>query len=134
MDPEPEVVSPQTAVESIVRDSFLRRGLRATPVCESDQLVGIVTLTDIKEVSERQWPFTVARDIMTREPLYSVSPDEDLARALGLIAEYNIHQVLVTQDGKLEGLLNRAHVVRYLHGVQELGLASASRPGHSPPT
>ena len=133
MDPEPEVVSPQTTVESIVRDSFLRRGLRAAPVCEDDQLVGIVTVTDIKEISEEQWPFTVARNIMTREPLHSVSPDEDLATALGLMGEYNIHQVLVTEDGKLEGLLNRAHVVRYLQGVQELGLASASRSGHSPP-
>ena len=133
MDPEPEVVSPQTTVESIVRDSFLRRGLRAAPVCEEDQLVGIVTVTDIKEVSEEQWPFTVARNIMTREPLHSVTPDEDLATALGLMGEYNIHQVLVTEDGKLEGLLNRAHVVRYIQGVQELGLSSAYRSGHSTP-
>ncbi len=95
--------------------------------------MGIVTVTDIKEVSERQWPFTVAGDIMTREPLYSVSPDEDLATALGLMGEYNIHQVLVTENGKLEGLLNRAHVVRYIQGVRELGLASGPRPGHSTP-
>ena len=90
-------------------------------------------MTDIKEISEEQWAFTVARNIMTREPLHSVSPDEDLATALGLMGEYNIHQVLVTEDGRLEGLLNRAHVVRYIQGMQELGLASASRSGHSPP-
>ena len=74
--------------------------------------MGIVALTDTKEVSERQWPFTVALDILTREPLHGVSSDEDLAQALGLMAEYNIHQVLLTADGKLEGLLSRAHVVR----------------------
>ncbi len=75
------MVSPQTTVDSIVRDSFLRRGLRAAPACEDNQLVGIVTVTDIKEVSEEQWSFTVARNIMTREPLHSVSSDEDLATA-----------------------------------------------------
>ncbi len=64
---------------------------------------------------------------MTREPLYSVNLDEDLARALRLMGEYNIHQVLVPEDGKLEGLLSRAHVVPYIKGVQELGLASGSR-------
>ena len=127
MDSEPEVVNPNTAAESIIKESFLRRGQRAVPVCESDRLVGIVTLTDLKEVPERELPLTIAGAIMTREPLHSVAPGEDLARAFNLMAEHNINQVLVQENGRLVGLITRAHMIRYIQGVKELGLEASAK-------
>lgn len=127
MDSQPEVVGPRTTAESIIRESFLRRGHRAVAVCEDEQLVGIVSITDLREIPERELPLTVAGSVMSRQPLYRVGPGDDLAQALRLMGEHTINQVLVTEEGKLVGLISRAHVIRYLQGVKELGLPGVLR-------
>ncbi len=127
MDAEPETVKPSTSVDEMVRESFLRRGKRAAPVCDGDRLVGIVTLTDIREVPQERWPTTPVSEVMTREPLYSVAPTDDLASALNKLGENNLNQVLVTEDGKLVGMLSRADIIRFLRGIEELGLSSPAQ-------
>lgn len=122
MDREPHTVTPETTVEELVREYFLRRGQRAAPVCADGNLLGIVSMTDVKEVPQERWATTTVSEIMTREPLYQVRPSDDLAQSLRLMNEHEIHQVLVTEDGRLVGMLNRAHIIRYLENVQELGL------------
>ena len=57
---------------------------------------------------------------MTRQPLHTVSPDDDLNEAMRLIARHDLNQVLVTSDGHCVGLLSRAEIIRYLQLAQEL--------------
>ena len=52
MNPSLECINPQISVGDMVRDIFLQRGHRAVPVCQDDKLVGIVTLTVIKELPQ----------------------------------------------------------------------------------
>ena len=47
---------------------------------------------------------------MTREPLYSVTPEDDLNSAMKLIAQHELNQVLVLHDGTLAG---RGGVVKF---------------------
>jgi len=129
MEPDPETVEPETRVDVLVRECFLQRGRRALPVHEDGRLVGIVTLTDVKEVSPEQWPTTRVAEIMTREPLYTVSPDADVAEALRLLAEHRLNQILVTAEGTTAGLLSRADVIRHIQLLSELGFAGRSRGG-----
>ena len=114
MEPDPLVVSPGTTVAELVDEQLLGQGKAAVPVCLGRNLVGIVTLADTKRAPKDRWPFTPVEEIMTGEPLHSVGPEEDLARALRLMGEHNINQVLVEEDYRLVGLLTRAHVIRYL--------------------
>jgi predicted transcriptional regulator len=58
---------------------------------------------------------------MTRQPLHQVSPANDLAQAMNLMNEHDINQVLVTDNGNLKGMVNRAHIMCYLRGMDELG-------------
>lgn len=127
MQPEPDTVSPQTTVEELVQEWFLQKGRRALPVSEDGRLVGIVTLTDVKGLPQQRWHQARVAEIMSRDPLYSVAPDDDLGVALRLLAEHNLNQVLVLQDSKLVGLLSRADVIRYLQLRQELGIRPAKR-------
>lgn len=122
MDPSPECVSQETSVESVVQSVFYQHGYRAAPVCENERAVGIVTITDVKRLPHEDWAKTPVSRIMTREPLYSVRADDDLNSALKLLAQYELNQLLVIDDDKLRGLLNRAHVIRYLQLNQEFGL------------
>ena len=114
MEPDPLVVSPGTTVAELVDEQLLGQGKTAVPVCLGRNLVGIVTLADTKRAPKDRWPFMPVEEIMTGEPLHSVGPEEDLARALRLMGEHNINQVLVEEDYRLVGLLTRAHVIRYL--------------------
>jgi len=122
MDPGTETVSPETSVEEVVRGAFLQGHRRAVPVGRDDRLVGIVTLTDVKELPQPKWAQTSVEEIMTRQPLYRVTPDDDLNSAMRLIAQHDINQVLVLREGRLVGLLNRADIIRHLQLSQELGI------------
>lgn len=129
MRTDPPTVEPQASLDTLVRECFLRQGIRAAPVCSDSGLEGIVTVSDIKEVPESRWASTTAVEVMTRQPLHSVGPRDDLSRALALMAEHNINQVLVTEDGKLVGMLDRAHIIRYLQSIEELGMTPVRQPG-----
>ncbi len=120
MDPSPACTSPETPVNDVVQDIFFQRGFRAAPVCNDDVVMGIVTITDVKKLPQNRWTDTPVSEIMTRQPLYSVNLDDDLSSALRLLARHELNQLVVLDKGRLAGLLNRAHVIRYLQLSQEL--------------
>ena len=59
---------------------------------------------------------------MTVEPLYTVSPEDNLHAALMMIAKNDINQVLIKDQGKCGGLLSRADIIRLIQMNRELGL------------
>ncbi len=85
-------------------------------------MLGIVTVTDIKGVSRAGWDSTTVENIMTREPLYTVSPEDTVNTALRMLAQHNINQVLVENQGQCAGLITRADIINHLRFVHELGL------------
>lgn len=122
MTTNPTRISPDTTISELVGNVFRRQHSRAVPVCQNDQVVGIVTVTDVKELPRDKWEETPVRAIMTREPLYSARPEDDLNTALRLITKHDINQVLVIDDKSCAGILTRADILNYLQLSQELGL------------
>ncbi|MFH1639112.1 MAG: site-2 protease family protein [Chloroflexota bacterium] len=121
MDPSPECTSPDTLINDVVQNVFFQRGYRAAPVCDDHGVMGIVTITDVKKLPQQEWADTPVAKIMTRKPLYSVKVDDDLSSALKLLAQYGLNQLIVMDKKEgLAGLLNRAHVIRYIQLNQEL--------------
>lgn len=127
MDRDPETTTPDTAVEVVVRESFMSRGKRALPVHSDGVLVGIVSLSDVKGLHPEEWRATGVGQIMTREPLITVTPDSDVAQALKLIADRGLNQVLVVAHGRVMGMLTRESIIRYLQLISDLGVSG--RPG-----
>jgi CBS domain-containing protein len=123
MNAQPGSINPETTVEEIVSNIFQRLHGRAVPVCANDKLMGIVTIDDVKKVPRDQWAVTRAERIMTRQPLYTVTPESGLSDAFKLIAQHAINQVLVTQDGKCIGILSRADIIAHLQLSQDLGMS-----------
>ena len=129
MDENVEAINPDTSVQKLVEDIIQRRQRRAAPVAEDGQVQGIVTVRDLKGVSQDKWRETPVGDIMTRQPLYSVGPDDELNSAIKLITSHDINQLLVMDKERLVGLLNRADVLAHLQVKQELGLKSLNDMG-----
>jgi CBS domain-containing protein len=123
MATDPPAVSPALSVRELVDDYILRRGLRALPVAQDGQIVGLVTLTDVKQMPESEWPRNSVGAIMTRPPLRAIGPDASVTRALERLVEDDVNQLLVVdKDGSLLGILSRGDVMRFLQLQGELGL------------
>ena len=115
-------ITPETTVQDMVMGIFRKQHDRAVPVCQSQQLIGIATITDIKKVPHEKWGVTPVKDIMSGGSLYTVTPDDNLYTAMELIGKHNINQVLIKNETQCAGLLTRADIIRYIQMSQELGL------------
>ena len=115
-----ESISPNTSVAELVSGVMGQKFARAVPVCDGAQTVGIVTIGDVKHVPQDRWGMTPVSEVMTKGPLYSVKPDDDLNQAMKLIGQHDLNQVLVMNEGQCAGLLSRAEIIRYLQLAQEL--------------
>ncbi|MPZ13109.1 MAG: CBS domain-containing protein [Chloroflexi bacterium] len=124
MNPRPTTASPEMSTEEFVHDHVIRQGIRAMPVMEDSRLVGIVSITDAKQVPAQSWPSIPVGEIMTRAPLKTVSPGTGMQRAINLLADGGLNQLPVTEGERLVGLLSRSEVVGFLELRGQLGLGS----------
>ncbi len=123
MNPQPVTVQPQATLSEVVHDHILQRAVRALPVVQDGGLVGMVTVNEVRSVPREEWDQTPVSSVMTRrEDLQTVGPDEELTNALTILAEHDINQLPVVEDGRLVGLLSRSNVMRLLQVRQELGV------------
>jgi Zn-dependent protease len=133
MDRTPASVPPNTSVANLVDLHMLSQNQRAVPVQDLDgRLAGLVTLGDVRNVDRDEWNVTpVSRIMQPRDKLCTVSITDDLGRAMRVLAENGYHQLPVMEDGRMVGMLNRAHVLQYLQLREQLGAASSrNRDGY----
>jgi len=120
MEKDIESVRPDTTIDYLVQTIFVQKRKRAVPVAEGDNLVGVVTISDIKALPQERWTLTPVLQVMHREPIHTVKPEDDLNTAMKLMAQYDLNQIPVLNQGKLVGMLTRADVINYLQLSQEL--------------
>ena len=129
MQKDIESVHPDTNVADFMQMIFVQEHKRAIPVTENENLVGIVTVSDVKNLPQEKWQTTPIEQIMNRGTLYTVKPADDLGRAMKLIAEHELNQIPVMSQVKLVGMITRADVINYLHISQELNLQGKRKSG-----
>src|SRR5205807_6072631 len=101
MTPDPNVVPPTMSLDTFVREEVVRRGHTAAPVLDGDRLVGIVSIADAQKVDGEDWTRRPVSSVMTTGELAVVAPDDPVERGLKLMAERDLHQVLVVDGGRL---------------------------------
>jgi Zn-dependent protease/CBS domain-containing protein len=131
MTPHPATVSPDTRLDTAVQDYLLHQEERALLVVNMDQLLGLLSVTDIQHVPSEQWSLTSVWRAMTPvERLETTTPDFPLLDALRLMMDHRRNELPVMQDGQLVGLLSRGRAFHYLQFRRELGLdVEKSLPG-----
>ncbi len=122
MDTSPPTIGPTVTIYDAVFNHLVYRGTRALPVCDGDLLLGIVSVTDVKDVPQQNWQERYVRDEMTTVPLKTLAPEDGLYDALSLLGENRIHQAPVLVGDRLVGLLSRAHIIQYFHQMGELDI------------
>lgn len=129
MDAAPQGIARDASVQSLVTDHLLDGRAHAVPVQQGNgNLDGLVALSDLRRVPQDSWSSTPVGETMTpANKLVTVSPSDDLMHAIQLLGGNGFHQLPVVESGRLVGMLNRDHVMQYLHVRQ----AVSRRPQES---
>lgn len=108
-------------LQTFIDEHLLRSGRRCFVVEEQGRIVGIVTPHEVKEVERTKWPYTTIDDVMRPlDKLHTISPDMPVNDVLERMAREDVNQLPVVQNGRLEGVISRGHILRLLQTRAEL--------------
>lgn len=126
MHPVPLTILPNLSLLDVVEQFLLPRSLRAVCVTEGDHLVGLVSLTEIRQIPRDQWQQTPIWQVMVpRNRLFVAAPQQRLSETMEIMAQRNVHQLPVVQEDRLVGMVSRETIVRFLEVRRGLGLEEA---------
>ncbi len=116
-----EGAPPDIPLSELVNDYILGRGQRCVPVVVEGNLLGLITMGDLRRFPPDEWATTSAFRVMTpREQLYAVASDDELMSALELMAANDVHQLPVIDGFDFCGFVTRADVIRRIQVKAEL--------------
>ena len=115
-------VSGRMSLAELVQEHILKTGQRCFVVAEGSRLDGLVTLHQIKGVSQSRWTDVSVEEAMTPlAKLRLVAPETPVLEVLQAMKGEDINQVPVAKGGQLVGMLTRDHILRVLSAKMELG-------------
>jgi CBS domain-containing protein len=113
---------PDLNLSILVEEYMLAGSQRSVPIVAGDELLGLVTMRDLKRVPKEEWETTsVFRAMTPREKLHQVDVQDDISQALETMAKENINQLPVIEFGRFVGFVTRADVLRLMQVRSELG-------------
>jgi len=122
-------VDPQMSVSTLLHEHLMSSGQRAFPVQGNGRLLGMVSLRDLQRCPRDALESTSMADIMTPlDQLATLSPEQDAAEALDLIAHHDLSQIPVVQGGAVLGVVRREDLLKWLSthaGVNAGGMTQA---------
>jgi len=117
------VIPPDTTIDQLVHGNILTSGRRCFPVVSGSQIIGMMTLHNIKAVPREQWSTETVKEAMTPfDKLKWVRPDEELSSILRILTEDNINQVPVVQDSEIVGMVSRENLLNFVNIRSKLGV------------
>ncbi len=107
---------PDVSVAELVTEYMVGRSQRCVPIVVADDLLGLVSMGDLRDLPRDQWGAISAYRAMTpRERLHIVSPGDDLVKAMELMAQHDVHQLpVVSAQREFQGFVTRADVLRLI--------------------
>lgn len=122
MSPDPQVVPIDLSIGALVEDHFLSLRFASYPVLDGADLVGMVTLEDVKRLPRERWAGTRVGDVMTRlDECAVVARSTSVETALQEISRPETRgRALVVEAGRLVGILSASDIARWIQRVQEM--------------
>jgi Zn-dependent protease/predicted transcriptional regulator len=117
------VVDSRENLQTLVDEYLLKTGRRCFMVTDTDEPVGMITPHEIKTIEPRLRAFKSVADVMRPlESLHTVTPKTSAREALETLGRESVNQLPVVADGKLEGIISREQIIKYISTRRELDL------------
>jgi len=114
-------VSSDVRLDRLVEERILQDGQRCFFVTESDYPQGVITLDDVRAVSQDQRPVLTASQIMRPvSTMVAADADDDAWSLVQRMGEEGVSEIPVTDNGKLLGLITRENLFNYFRLRSEL--------------
>lgn len=108
-------VHPDMSLEEVVYDYIMGTEERTFPVIEDNQLVGLISIDEVRKIPRNDWNTTSVRQAMIpADQVAVISPAEDASDAFTILAQRDIRQMPVIENGELVGMLRRQDIIRWL--------------------
>lgn len=102
-------------LDEAVNQYFRPYGYGGFPVVEDGQLVGMITVSEIQNVSAALWPWRrVAQVLRPLSESLLIEPDVPVIRAMERMAQDGWDRLIVVQDGEIVGLVTHSAIVQFL--------------------
>ncbi len=129
MTPDPVAVPPSLDLRHWVEDFVYRYHHRAFPVASDGHLEGLVTTRALARFPREEWAAHTVREAMTPDlPAVSIPADADALEALGKMQRGELSRLLVTDGGRLVGIVSLKDLLRFLNLKLELEGAEGNGP------
>jgi len=108
-------VKPGTTVKKLVDDYIYKYHFKMYPVVEGQELVGCVTLDQVKGLPREDWgAHNVGELARSCSAENTIRPDEDVMKALALMQRTGRSRLLVAEGGKLDGVISLKDIMGYI--------------------
>ncbi len=114
-------VPPDLPVADLIHDYFLQYAFRGFPVVADGRVLGVVSLTAVKDVPrEAQQSVRVQDIMMPRSDAILIAADASLAEALVKMSREGQERLLVTSQDRLLGMVTKTGLLRFVQIKQVL--------------
>ncbi|NOZ26289.1 MAG: CBS domain-containing protein [Nitrospirae bacterium] len=108
-------LGPDATIDEAVNHYFLKYAFGGFPVFDDGRFLGFITLKDIKKVPREDWERVRVSDVVvSHSRRWEVSPETDVIKALELMLSEDRGRLVVTEGGKVIGLITRNGIARYM--------------------
>ena len=112
MSAQVRTIGPDMTLREL-KELMFREKHRGYPVMSGDEMLGIVTLTDLQSVPDEQLDHITVEKVMARK-LYVIAPVEEASTAMKMMNDMQIRRLPVMDNGRLVGIVSREDLVRAL--------------------
>jgi Zn-dependent protease/CBS domain-containing protein len=121
MNTNPIVVPPSLDLLHWVDDYVYRYHHRAFPVASDGQLEGVVTTQALGQIPRGEWAAHTVGEVMAHDlQAVTIAADADALEALSKMQRSGVSRLLVTEGGRLTGIVSLRDLLRFLNLKLEL--------------
>jgi Zn-dependent protease/CBS domain-containing protein len=108
-------------LQKVADDHVLEAGRRFFIIEKGGFPLGILTLSNLKEVPRSEWPIKTTAQAMTPiEKVHTLKPDSALSDAFDEMTMEGERYLPVIVDGQVEGILSNESLLNFLRTIQEM--------------
>jgi Zn-dependent protease/CBS domain-containing protein len=121
MNREPITVPSDLDLARWVEDYVYRYHRKTFPVAVGDQLLGVIHTRELQDLPREDWGKHTVGEVMDQDlASWSISPQTDAMEALARMQRSGYSRLLVTEGGRLVGIVSLKDLLRFLQLKMEL--------------